>query len=191
MGPSSSARQLRWFGSDRGSRAAMAAPVPLKAPAARAQREADMASRHREFQWLARAGLVARGIVYGVIGVLALKLALGSGGKATSQQGALQTIAKEPFGEVLLIALTVGLAGYALWRLVPCCCGARCPRSGQCRRAVGWFRERRRLRRALRHGREDPDRSRNQRRLQQRAESDRGVLGWPAGTVIVVLPASS
>lgn len=68
--------------------------------------------------WLARAGLVARGLVYGIIGVLALKLALGDGGKATDQQGALQTIAHQSFGELLLILVAVGLGGYALWRLI-------------------------------------------------------------------------
>ncbi len=47
---------------------------------------------------VARPGLVARGVVYGIIGVLALKLALGSGGKAASQQGALETVAHEPLG---------------------------------------------------------------------------------------------
>jgi Domain of Unknown Function (DUF1206) len=67
--------------------------------------------------WLARAGLVARGVVYGVIGILALKLALGDGGKATNQQGALKTIAGQSFGELLLILMAVGLAGYSLWRL--------------------------------------------------------------------------
>ena len=51
---------------------------------------------------LARVGLVARGLVYGVIGVLALKLALGAGGKTASQAGAMQTIASEPLGVVLL-----------------------------------------------------------------------------------------
>ena len=68
--------------------------------------------------WLARAGLVARGVVYGLIGVLALKLALGDGGKATDQQGALQTIAHQSFGKLLLILVAIGLGGYALWRLV-------------------------------------------------------------------------
>jgi hypothetical protein len=68
--------------------------------------------------WLARAGLVARGVVYAVIGVLALKLALGDGGKATSQQGALKTIGQGSFGTFLLVLLAIGLAGYALWRLV-------------------------------------------------------------------------
>jgi hypothetical protein len=68
--------------------------------------------------WLARAGLVARGVVYAVIGILALKLAFGDGGKTTSQQGALKTVAHQPFGKLLLVLLAVGLAGYATWRLV-------------------------------------------------------------------------
>ncbi|HEX3510225.1 MAG TPA: DUF1206 domain-containing protein [Solirubrobacteraceae bacterium] len=67
--------------------------------------------------WLARAGLAARGFVYGIIGVLAIKLAIGAGGATTNQQGALQTVAQQPFGKALLVALAVGLAGYALWRL--------------------------------------------------------------------------
>jgi hypothetical protein len=74
---------------------------------------------------LARSGFVARGVVFGVIGVLALKLALGSGGKTTNQQGALATIAHEPFGRVLLVIVAIGLAGYALWRLVSAAVGPR------------------------------------------------------------------
>jgi hypothetical protein len=73
--------------------------------------------RRREFAWLARAGLVARGLVYAIIGLLALKLALGDGGRATNQQGALKTLAGQPFGKVLLILVAAGLAGYAVWRL--------------------------------------------------------------------------
>jgi hypothetical protein len=60
---------------------------------------------------------VARGVVYGIIGLLALKVATGSGGTDTNQQGALQTIAQQSFGEVLLVAVAIGLAGYAAWRL--------------------------------------------------------------------------
>jgi hypothetical protein len=66
----------------------------------------------------ARIGLVARGIVYGVIGILAFKLAIGSGGRTESQTGALQTIGHQPFGAVLEIAVAIGLAAYAIWRLV-------------------------------------------------------------------------
>jgi hypothetical protein len=78
----------------------------------------EAVARRPEFEWLARAGLVARGVSYGIIGILALKLAVGSGGKATNQRGALTTIADQPLGKALLIAMTVGLAGYAMWRLV-------------------------------------------------------------------------
>jgi len=67
--------------------------------------------------WLARAGLVARGVVYGIIAILALKLALGDGGKATDQTGALKTISGQTFGEALLILVAIGLGGYSLWRL--------------------------------------------------------------------------
>jgi hypothetical protein len=83
-----------------------------------AQHGGDVVAHRREFGWLARAGLLARGVVYGIVGILALKLAIGSGGKATTQRGALMTLAHEPFGQALLIATAVGLAGYALWRLV-------------------------------------------------------------------------
>jgi hypothetical protein len=69
------------------------------------------------FEWLARAGFAARGIVYVIIGILAIKLAAGSGHTSASQQGALRTIAAQPFGKLLLILIAIGLGGYALWRL--------------------------------------------------------------------------
>ena len=56
-------------------------------------------------------------MIYAVIGILAVKLALGDGGKTTNQSGALRTIAQQPFGEGLLILVAIGLAGYSLWRL--------------------------------------------------------------------------
>jgi len=74
--------------------------------------------RTSAFEVLTRAGFVARGVVYGVIGILAIKLAIGAGGKTTDQSGALRTIAHQPFGKVLLVLVATGLAGYALWRLV-------------------------------------------------------------------------
>ena len=67
---------------------------------------------------LARGGLVAKGVSYGLVGVLAAKLAFGDGGKATSRQGALQTLAHHTLGKVVLVLLAFGLAGYAIWRFV-------------------------------------------------------------------------
>jgi Domain of Unknown Function (DUF1206) len=87
-------------------------------PVRQAQMKGDDVARSRQFEWLARAGLVARGVIYAIIGVVAIKLALGDGGKTTNQQGALETIAKQPFGKALLILMAIGLAGYAIWRLV-------------------------------------------------------------------------
>jgi hypothetical protein len=96
--------------------------------AARASRSADPVdhaeakgedfARSRTFEWLARAGLVARGVIYAIVGILAIKLALGDGGKTTNQNGALDTIAKQPFGKALLVLMAIGLAGYAIWRLL-------------------------------------------------------------------------
>jgi hypothetical protein len=82
-------------------------------------RQSGEAIAHSDgFEWLSRAGFVARGVVYVVIGILAVKLASGSGDANASQQGALRSIAAQPLGEMLLILVAAGLAGYASWRLV-------------------------------------------------------------------------
>jgi hypothetical protein len=67
---------------------------------------------------LARFGYGAKGVVYAVIGILALQLALGQGGEATGPEGALSTIGQQPFGRALLAIMAAGLLAYALWRLV-------------------------------------------------------------------------
>ncbi|ADO74400.1 DUF1206 domain-containing protein [Stigmatella aurantiaca] len=66
----------------------------------------------------ARFGYAARGVVYATIGVLAVKLALGYGGKTTDTQGALVTLAQQPFSIVLLSLLAAGLVAFAAWRFV-------------------------------------------------------------------------
>ena len=66
---------------------------------------------------LARAGFLAKGIVYIIIGWLAVQLAIGSGGQTTGAQGALQVIRQAPAGQFLLILMGIGLIAYALWRL--------------------------------------------------------------------------
>src|SRR6266536_5275750 len=70
------------------------------------------------FEWLTRAGFFARGVIYGIIGLLAVQVAIHSGGKVTDQRGALTTIAHQPFGHGLVLAIAVGLGGYAAWRFV-------------------------------------------------------------------------
>ena len=84
----------------------------------RAQGHGEDFARTPQYEWLARGGLLARGIVYAIIGFLAVRVALpGTSGSKTDQQGALKAIAQQPFGKILLIAMALGLAGYAIWRL--------------------------------------------------------------------------
>jgi hypothetical protein len=84
----------------------------------------DTAERHAEsftetplFEGLARVGYAARGVIYALIGVLAIRLAEGVGGPRPNQQGAMAQIAHQPFGHALLLLTAIGLGGYALWRL--------------------------------------------------------------------------
>ena len=140
-----------------------------------------------KFEWLARAGLAARGVIYAVIGVLAIKLAFGDGGKTTNQNGALQTIAKQPFGKALLIMVAVGLAGYAIWRLLRAAIGHGPEGSRRHQGAHRRPRERDRLRRALSDGREDPAGSGGGGGASNPDKATGGVLGWPGGTWLVAI----
>ena len=70
------------------------------------------------YAWLARGGLVAKGVSFGIVAALAIALAVGHGGKATSREGALHALAGETFGKVVLALLVAGFTAYALWRLV-------------------------------------------------------------------------
>lgn len=68
---------------------------------------------------LGRFGYAAKGIVYLIVGGLAVQAALGEeGGTTTDQSGALSHIASAPFGKSLLVVIAVGLVGYALWKMV-------------------------------------------------------------------------
>ena len=63
-----------------------------------------------------RVGYAFKGVLYVLLGVLAVDTAL-EGGDTEGQQGALAAVAESPFGGVLLTVLGIGLAAYALWRL--------------------------------------------------------------------------
>ena len=66
----------------------------------------------------ARAGFVAKGIVYLIIGWLAFRAGSGRGGDVTDSEGAIRSLLSATQGRVLIGALAIGLAGYALWRLL-------------------------------------------------------------------------
>ena len=67
---------------------------------------------------LARFGYGARGVVYCLVGGLALLAALGRGGRAGDSESAIRWVLAGPFGAVLVGLIAVGLLGFAIWRLV-------------------------------------------------------------------------
>lgn len=87
---------------------------------AQARNTVHSAAQSEWVERLGRAGLVAKGVLYGTIAVLSLQVAFpgGGGGETTGKEGAIKTLAEQPLGTFVLVVLTIGLIGYALWRLV-------------------------------------------------------------------------
>jgi hypothetical protein len=67
---------------------------------------------------LARLGYASKALIYSIVGMLAIAAAANRGGRVTDTSGALKVVLAQPFGRVLLVVLTVGLCGYAAWRLL-------------------------------------------------------------------------
>jgi Domain of Unknown Function (DUF1206) len=83
----------------------------------KAEGKAERAGDSASLEWLARGGLIAYGIVHLLVGWLALQIAWGaSAGTSADTSGALQTLADQPFGKVLLWVVAVGLVALALWQ---------------------------------------------------------------------------
>jgi hypothetical protein len=72
---------------------------------------------NNHFELLARAGYSARGVVYLLLGGLALASALWGGAAANGSSDALSSLLGLPFGRILLGIVAIGLFGHILWRL--------------------------------------------------------------------------
>lgn len=66
----------------------------------------------------ARFGIFSKGVVYVLIGVLAVLAAFNAGGSASGKGGAFSFLEAQPFGQVLLAFVAVGLIGYVMWRFI-------------------------------------------------------------------------
>jgi uncharacterized protein DUF1206 len=80
--------------------------------AGRKQRSAD----NPALAVAARAGMTARGVLYGLIGVIALEIAFGGTKQQADKTGALRLVGQNAFGEIVLWLLAIGFAGMALWQ---------------------------------------------------------------------------
>ncbi len=75
-------------------------------------------SVHQGIDRMARTGYFTKGIVYIIIGVMAVQAAFNVGGDTEGTRGAILEIGSQPFGQVLLALTAIGLLGYALWRFI-------------------------------------------------------------------------
>jgi hypothetical protein len=98
--------------------------------ATRVTREARRASDSSAARFLARAGLTARGVIYILVGLIAVLVALGQSSREADQSGALQLLASKSYGLVSLWLLGAGFAAYALWRLSEAAFGVTGDRPG-------------------------------------------------------------
>ncbi|CAN5761434.1 DUF1206 domain-containing protein [soil metagenome] len=68
---------------------------------------------------LARFGLVAKGVLYVFLGVLAIQFAGGDvSSKEVSETGAINLVAEQPMGKFLLVVLAAGLVALTVWHVI-------------------------------------------------------------------------
>ncbi|MEP0985666.1 DUF1206 domain-containing protein [Ekhidna sp.] len=65
----------------------------------------------------ARFGIVSKGFVYILMGLLITLTTLNMGGKTTGRSGALVYLSNEEYGKYLLTIIIAGLTGYVFWRI--------------------------------------------------------------------------
>jgi hypothetical protein len=157
----------------------------VAAGAATTRRTVRRAAHGRALGILGRAGLAAQGICFGIIGALAIGVAAGAGGSTTDPQGALNALARHGWTRVLLLALCVGFAGYAVWRLAQ----ALLDRGDMGRDAGGLFRRAIQLVQGICYVLLTLGAAKTVAGAGSRPGGERraaaGVLGWPAGRELV------
>jgi hypothetical protein len=83
----------------------------------RSRSAARQAASSPVMTWLAKGGLASRGLMYILIGIIAVQIGLGSSHQQADRDGAVRLVAQTPFGAVVLWLLVIGFAGMTLWRL--------------------------------------------------------------------------
>jgi len=99
--------------------------------AAEARTTADRAEHSPLLERAVRAGFLGYGVVHLLFAWLAVQIAFGKPAAQGDQSGALQTLARQPFGRTLVIIVAVGLIAMALWQLLEAAAGHREERGGR------------------------------------------------------------
>jgi hypothetical protein len=73
---------------------------------------------HEPFRFFVKLGYAVKGIVYGILGVLALRVGIGDGGRIAGEKEAMREVARHSLGDAALVAVGMGLFFYALWRFI-------------------------------------------------------------------------
>lgn len=105
----------------------------MSTAASNVKHTASRAAESKPLEYLARGGFIGYGIIHLLFAWIALQVALGGSGQDSDQSGALQEIAKQPFGKTLLIVIAIGLGAMAIWQAFEAAIGESGP---QDRRAM-------------------------------------------------------
>jgi hypothetical protein len=86
---------------------------------------ASRAADSKPLEYLARGGFITYGIIHLLLAWLALQVAFGDSGKEGDQSGALQSLAGNGFGKVLLVVIVIGMVGLAIWQALSAIIGEK------------------------------------------------------------------
>ncbi|MFG2196003.1 DUF1206 domain-containing protein [Streptomyces sp. NPDC048639] len=100
------------------------------------RRRARQAANSSAVEAAGRWGLAARGVLYFLIGALALRIAFSDSGEQADRGGALEELYAQPLGALLVWAVGIGLAGMALWRFSEALAGASGPDGRKARKRL-------------------------------------------------------
>jgi succinate dehydrogenase/fumarate reductase cytochrome b subunit len=148
----------------------------------------EQAGDSASLELLARAGLIAYGVVHLLIGWLAVQIAWSaSDSKSADTSGALKTLAEQPFGKILLWLVAIGLVALALWQASEVIWGYR-NRDGakrvQKQLTSGLLAV---IYAALGVSAASVALGSGSSSSQSQQQATSGVLAWPAGRVIVIV----
>jgi uncharacterized membrane protein YesL len=91
----------------------------VRANANSVKHSAKGAAANPGLELLERLGYIVRGVLYVLMGVLALRIALAKpDGQAVGLTGSVVVLVSNQFGRLLLFVIVIGLAAYSIWGLV-------------------------------------------------------------------------